>query len=258
MTATPTPRTLYVHDDLSAELRAHGESSAAWRLGQALFGLLRREPDRVVVLTLARQLDALIARGRHAPFEVTVGLGAAGARVAAQIHDRTGWFPSIHRVEVWREEDGAGDYRLAGPAPLETQLQSLPAVASLAVVDDTVFSGLTMRAVLAALPPVLRARTHGFCLRAVAESLPDVARLAPVTAGFTAPGRMLADISFINASGLVHRGAIRRAHAPALAFFERAEWMAAWFPDYHPDVIALCRELNAILDREPRPVCSTS
>lgn len=249
MTATPTPRTLYVHDDLSDELRAYGESSAAWRLGQALFDLLRREPERVVVLTLARQLDALIAHGQHEPFATTVGLGAAGARVATQIHDRTGWFPSVHRVDVWREENAGGDYRLAGPAPLEVQLRALPDVPSVAVVDDTVFSGLTMRAVLAALPAGLRSHAHGFCLRAVAESLPDVARLAPVTAGFAAPGRMLTDVSFINASGLVRRGAIRRADAPALAFFERAEWMAAWFPGYHPDVISLCRELNATLER---------
>jgi hypothetical protein len=247
VSATPTPRTLYVHDDLSDELRVHGEASAAWRLGRALFALVGREPARVVVLTLAEQLDALVARSGHAPFEVAVAIGPAGARVAAQVHTRTGWFPEILRVDVWREEEGDG-YRLASPAPLAQQCAGAGHASSVAVVDDTVFSGLTMRAVLEALPPAARPRARAFCLRAVTESLADVARLAPVTAGFTASGRLLTDVSFINASGLVRRGAIRRAGAPPLAFFEREEWMAAWFPGYHAEVVAVCRELAAALD----------
>jgi hypothetical protein len=244
---TPRPRTLYIHDDLSDELRAHGDTSPAYQLGQALFGCLRREPERVVVLTLAEQLDALIAHGDHAPFAIAVGIGRAGARVAAQLHARRGWFPSIHRVDVWREEDGRGGYVLAGPASLASQLGGVPDGAPLAAVDDTIFSGLTMRSVLAALPSRRRASAHAFCLRAVTASLLDVARLAPVTAGFAAPGRILEDVSFINASGLVRRGAIRRAGEPALAFFERPEWIEAWFPGDHRQVIALCREINAHL-----------
>lgn len=247
MSATPTPRTLYVHDDLSEALGACGEASPAWRLGRALFALLGRAPARVVVLTLAQQLDALVGRGEHRPFSTAVGIGEAGVRVARQVHARTGWFPQIRRVDVWREEEGEG-YRLASPAPLTQQCAGVGDAPSLAVVDDTVFSGLTMRAVLEALPPAVRPRARGFCLRAVTESLADVARLAPVTAGFTASGRLLTDVSFINASGLVRRGAIRRADAPPLAFFEREEWMAAWFPGYHAEVVAVCRELAAALD----------
>jgi hypothetical protein len=245
--ATPTPGRLFVHDDLSEELRAHGEDSDVARLGRALFTLLAREPERVVVLTLASQVAALAARGGHSPFETTVAIGAAGARVAAQVHERTGWFPSVRRVDVWREEEADGGYRLGGPAPLERQLSALPDVASLAVVDDTIFSGLTMRAVLAALPSPLRPRARVFCLRAVAESLAAIDRLAPATAGFVAPGRLLTDVSFINASGLVRRGAIRRAAQPSLAFFERPEWMAAWFPGYEAEVVAACRALHARL-----------
>lgn len=248
MSATPIPSWLYVHDDLSEPLRAHGEASTVWTLGQALFALLRREPHRVRILTLAEQLDALMARGAHAPFEMTVGIGAAGARVAALVHARTAWFPSIRRVDLWREEDAEGGYRLAGPAPLETQLRGLEDARSIAIADDTLFSGLTLRVVLEALSPALRRRTHVFCLRAVAESVPDVASLAPVSVGFAAPGRILTEVSFINASGLVRRGAIRRTAAAPLAFFEREEWMAAWFPGYHQEAIAVCRELAAALE----------
>src|SRR5574341_479482 len=114
--ATPSPRTLYIHHDLSDDLHDRGGTARVCRLGEALLALLRREPERVVVLTLTQQLDALVARGDHAPFPVAVGIGTAGARVAVELHRRTGWFPSIHRVDVWREEDGRGGYVLAGPA----------------------------------------------------------------------------------------------------------------------------------------------
>jgi hypothetical protein len=104
--------------------------------------------------------------------------------------------------------------------------------------------------VLAALPPGRR-RVHAFCLRAVAESLDGIRRLAPATAGFAAPGRILADVSFINASGLVRRTAIRRVGQPCLAFFERPEWMAAWFPEDHREIIAICQQLCAALETAP-------
>ena len=200
-----------------------------------------------MILTVAEQIDGLVARGEHAPFAATVGIGRAGVRVAETVHARTRWFPSIHRADLWREEDQDGGYVLSSPEPLAARLAELAPADSIAVVDDTVFSGLTMRTVLQALPHV--PRTHAFCLRAVAESLPSVAELAPVTAGFAASGRILDDVSFINASGLVKRGAIRRRGRPPLAFYERPEWMAAWFPTDHEEITALCRELAAELDR---------
>jgi len=169
LTATPVPRRLYVHDDLSEELRAHGDDSRVQRLGHALLALLRQDP-RVILLTLEEQIDALVARAAHAPFAGAIGVGRAGARVAAEIHTRTGWFPTIERVDVWREEDDAGGYALAGPAPLAPQLGVVANRESVAVVDDTIFSGLTMRAVLTALPPRPARRLHAFCLRGVAAA----------------------------------------------------------------------------------------
>src|SRR5262249_47675230 len=118
-----------------------------------------------------------------------------------------------------------------------------------AVVDDTVFSGLTLRSVLEALPPALLSRTHAFCFRGVAESVAPLAKLCPVTVGVAAPGRMLEDVSFINASGLVLRVSIRRRGRPPLAFFERPDWLRARFPAMDGDVIGACRRLNALLER---------
>jgi hypothetical protein len=249
--AQPTPRRLYVHDDLSDPVtRDFGAGSPAATAARELLGLLARDRERVRVLTLGEQVEAVAAQGPHPRFETAVGIGAAGERVARALHDRTGWFPRIRGVGLTREEDGEGGYRLVStePADLKAQLDDLADCASLAVVDDTVFSGLTMHGVIEALPADARARTRAFCLRGVAESIAAIAALCPITAGVVAPGRRLDEVSFINASGLVRRVAIRRRGQPPLAFFDRPEWIRAWFPAVHREVLALCRELNALVE----------
>jgi hypothetical protein len=254
--AAPIPGVFYIHDDLSEYVqRRQGEHSLAWHLTQELFTLVRRDPQRVVVLKLEDQLEQLFARGDHPPFALAIGIGRAGERVARQLHTRTGWFPTIHRVDVTREEDGDGGYHVVSttPIPLSQQLPDLDAASSIAVVDDTVFSGLTMRTVLQALPPEVRTHTHAFCLRGVAASLSSIAALCPVSIGFAAPGRLLDEVSFINASGMVLRVGIRHPDQPSQAFFERPIWMHAWFPGYADDVIALCQRLNAIMEPDGQP-----
>lgn len=255
MGETPTPARFYVHDDLTEDVRErHGAGSPAFALAAELMALVRRGPH-VTVLTLPEQLAALVARGPHAPFTLAVGIGRAGERVAGQVHAHTGWFPAIRRVDLTREEDDRGGYAVVSPTgvPLAEQLAGVERAASLAIVDDTIFSGITMRQVLLALSPAVRARTHAFCLRCVEESLVPLRALCPVTPGFAAPGRLLDEVSFINASGLVRRGAIRRAGRAPLAFFERPEWMRAWFPDRAEAVVDLCRRLNRLLEPTGEP-----
>jgi pyrimidine operon attenuation protein/uracil phosphoribosyltransferase len=256
MGETPTPIRFYVHDDLTDDVReSHGAASPAFALVRELMTLVRRDTRRVTVLTLGEQIEALVARSAHTPFAVAVGIGRAGERVARQLHARTGWFPVIRRVDLTREEDQHGGYAVVSPTgvPLAQQLRGVEAVASLAIVDDTIFSGITMRQVLETLPAATRARTHAFCLRCVEESLTPLRALCPVTPGFAAPGRLLDEVSFINASGLVRRGSIRRTGLTPLAFFERPEWMEAWFLDRAEQVIDVCRRLNALLEPTGEP-----
>ena len=245
---TPVPRTLYIHDDLTDDVRGrYGPDSPAVALAEELLALARRDVRRVVMLTLPEQIDALSARGPQEPFALALGIGPA-------VHARTGWFPTIRQVDLTREEDARGGYAVVslGGVPLADQLAGVAAAASLAIVDDTIFSGLTLRTLLDALPPAVRARTRAFCLRSVAESLPALQRLCPITAAFAAPGKLLREVSLINASGLVRRGAIRRVGQPPLAFFERAEWMRAWFLDEADAMIDCCRRLNAVLEPDGR------
>ncbi len=254
--AAPTPKVLYIHDDLSDYVsRQRGLASPASHLTRELFTLVCRDPRRVGLLTLESQMSPLLAHGKYTPFALAIGIGRAGERVAQQLHARTGWFPKISRVDITREEDGLGGYNVVTTAgiPLAQQLPPLDTVSSLAVVDDTVFSGLTMRTVLLALPAEVRASTQAFCLRGVAASLVGIAALCSIEIGFAAPGRLLDEVSFINASGMVMRVGIRHAKQPPQAFFERPMWMRAWFPGYADEVIALCQRLNAILEPDGRP-----
>jgi hypothetical protein len=254
--SAPTPKVLYIHDDLSDYVsRQQGQASAAWQLTRQLFALVCRDRRRVVLLTLESQIASLLAHGNYAPFAMAIGIGRAGERVAHQLHARTGWFPKVSRVNLTREEDDHGGYNVVTTTgiPLAQELPPLDTVSSLAVVDDTVFSGLTMRTLLLAVPAEVRARTQAFCLRGVAESLAGIATLCSIAIGFAAPGRLLDEVSFINASGLVMRIGIRHAEQPPQAFFERPMWMHAWFPGYADEVIALCRRLNAILEPDDRP-----
>jgi len=247
----PTPRLLYVHDDLTAEVSRHeGAGSPAAALARDLLALLARDTERVRILTLAEQVERVLSQGDHPPFSLALGIGAAGQRVAQALHARAGWFPRIRRIGLTREEDGRGGYRVISTeaGDLGAQLGGVADCASLAVVDDTVFSGLTMRALISALPEPARRRTHAFCLRGVTDSIATVAALCPITAGIAAPGRRLDDVSFINASGLVRRVAIRRPGQRPLAFFDRPEWIRAWFPGRHAEVLALCGQLNLLLE----------
>ena len=252
----PTPNVFYIHDDLSEYVsRTQGATSPAMQLTQELFRLVQRDPQRVVVLTLENQMEQLLARGEHTPFTLALGIGRAGERVAHQLHARTGWFPTIGRVHVTREEDGQGGYNVVSTTgvPLTAQLPPWEGIETLAIVDDTVFSGLTMRTVLHALPDDIRRRTHAFCMRGVAASLAQIEALCPITIGFAAPGNLLDEVSFINASGMVMRLGIRHPTQPPQAFFERPMWMHAWFPSYADAVIALCQRLNALLEPDGQP-----
>jgi hypothetical protein len=247
----PTPRRLYVHDDLSADVaRQCGAGSEAARLAAALLDAARRAGPHVHILTLDEQIEALIAGRHHDAFDVAIGIGRAGERVARQVHERCRWFPRVRCVGLTREEAPTGEYRVVSTSGLglDVELKGLEGARTIAVVDDTVFSGLTMRTVLATLGPDLLQRTHAFCLRAVGESLERVAELCPVAAGVVAPGRRDHDVSFINASGLVRRGSIRRAGQPPLAFFDRPTWIRAWFPSTGHEVIGLSRRLNHLLE----------
>src|SRR2546423_9100143 len=76
---TPTPRRLYIHDDLSEELRRHGEGAPAWLLWRALLTPPGGEPGRVGVLPPEAPSAPLLAGGLHPPCPAPVATHALRA-----------------------------------------------------------------------------------------------------------------------------------------------------------------------------------
>src|SRR2546427_12825641 len=92
--APPTPRRLYVHDDLSDHVaRRCGAGSPAALLARDLLAAVARQAERVRPLTLGEPVERVVAHGAHAPFAIAVGIGSAGRRGAEPRHQRAGWLP---------------------------------------------------------------------------------------------------------------------------------------------------------------------
>ncbi|MHB8576285.1 MAG: hypothetical protein ACYDCQ_13250 [Dehalococcoidia bacterium] len=239
----PTPERLYVYNDfpyLRAE-RPHNREFLT--VLDELEGTLALEPH-VVLVNVDEQIRKLAARGGYAPFAATLAVGGAGARVARALHARTGWFPTITVLNITREETGWGEYRIRGGTDrLDAELAATGAGPH-AVVDDTLYSGLTLRSVLDRLPAKTLRQTTVFLLQAIAETLPRLRRLCAVEVGLEMPGALETEVSVIKASHLFETGAIRRPNGD-LAFFERQEWMRAWFPRHVDAIISLCERLHA-------------
>src|SRR2546421_11265470 len=81
---TPTPRRLYIHNDLSEELRPHGEGAPAWPLWRALCALLVREPARGGGLPPESPVAPPLAGPEPAPVRATLAIRAAGAHGPAR------------------------------------------------------------------------------------------------------------------------------------------------------------------------------
>ena len=97
--------------------------------------------------------------------------------------------------------------------PLDEQLRGKEMFESVAVVDDPLFSALTVSTGLETMPPNLLRRVHVFCLQGRDDTQANVSEFCPVTLGFAASGYIdsgliLEGVSFINASGLVIRPGI--------------------------------------------------
>lgn len=238
-----TPRRLYIYNDLIYCRSPQPEAAA---LGEQLDGLeeaLRKNP-RVTLLDIGEQIERLSRLPVRQPFEETLVVGEAGARTAGGIHARTGWFPKIRQISVTREEIAGGTYQITSTASqsLEAQLSRL-AGGPLALVDDTIYSGLTLQAVLSRLPAASLTAAHIFCLQGIARAVAEIRGICPVSLGIELHGEPGSDVSIIKASHLFIKGAIRPAGHPELAFFEREPWMRAWFPSNADEILARCRSL---------------
>lgn len=245
----PTPERVYIYDDLPFVRAAHGDDAVLLALVDQLAALLAAEP-RVRFLNVDALVDALAQTPVNAPFDRALAIGGAGLRIAALLHAKTGWFPCLAALPITREEQGEHGYSIVASAPRDPE-QQLRAIAdgTLALIDDTIYTGLTLAWALDRLPAGVVATTHIFALQAVAQALPPLRARCTVHAGIELVGVPERDLTVIKASHLFERGAIRRGVGGDLAFYERREWLDAWFPERGGRIVALCARLHALLDR---------
>lgn len=245
MTESPqsAPATVYVYNDLPYVLAARPGDAALVALVDELLQALEAEP-RVRLLSVDVLVEALARSPVAAPFAHTLAIGGAGTRVARLLHARTGWFPSIETLAITREEANDTGYRIigSGGGDPEQQLAALTGK-SLALVDDTIYSGLTLAWALDRLSAPMLTGTCIFALQAVQQALPPLRGRCAVYAGIELPGERERDLTVIKASHLFERGAIRRP-AGDLAFYQRPAWMRAWFPLGAARITALCTRLD--------------
>jgi hypothetical protein len=237
----PTPTTLYIYNDLP--YFPPPSSAERW---QAILGdlvrVLRAQPH-VRFLEVAALVESLAASGAAGPYTRALAIGGSGRRVAELLQARTGWFGAISTVPLSRHERADGSYAIV-VAGGDTESELAKAAGRVAIVDDTLYSGLTVRWLLARLPAY--ALPEVLCLQAVQSALLELSAQCPVFAGVQLPGERETDLSVIKASHLFEPGAIR-GEGGDLAFYERRVWLDAWFPDSAEEIAALCAHLRALL-----------
>ena len=227
---------LYIYNDLP-DFRKKGKEIA--KLQHALL-----ENPNVEFLTREKNIQNILQKYSHIPFGLTLGVGDSGEKIAHEMHKKSKWFPTIKKLHITRLEQENGQYTIISTSKktIKQQLSNIN-VSSLAIVDDTLYSGLTLGTILHNLPEKSQKNVHIFCLQVIEESLSEVEELCQISYGFKMIGKKEKDISIIRASSLFQKGATV-TKTKKLAFFEREEWMNGWFPKNASTIVSLCRKLR--------------
>ena len=240
--ALPTPHIVYLYNDLPY-LPPPSAQRERWRaLLDELLAELRAQP-RMRILEVEPLVAALAGQQVRGPYARTLAVGAAGRRVAELLHAHTGWFPAIVELPLTRVEETDGSYRVVARGAVDIARLAADA-GPLAIVDDTVYAGQTLGWLLNRLPPAVEADL--FCLQGVASTLATLRGRGRVHAGIELAGERERDLTVIKASHLFEPGAIHTTRGD-LAFYERREWMDAWFADASATIVALCERLRHLL-----------
>ena len=180
----------------------------------------------------------------YQPFSLTLAVGNHGLEVAKAVHTKTGWFPNIRTIHVARREAN-GHYQIISTNSVSIKKQvvdihQLP----LAIVDDSLYSGLTLSTLISYLKSEVHPKTVVFFLAGLNESLAVVKKRCSVRLAASIQGRRDKEVSLIRASGLFKPGAILPSRGKPLAFYQRTQWMRAWFPENYRQIISVCHQLR--------------
>ncbi|MFA7682496.1 MAG: hypothetical protein WCX61_05725 [Candidatus Peribacteraceae bacterium] len=253
----PSPQLLYVHENLLAHVRERFSiHSTEYQLANAFIAHVAAEPN-VQMGTLEEELAALIAQGTPEPFDVTLGFGRKGERIAQLLHEQWGSFPNIHRLEITRIEkaDGSGHELISKTdVSVVDQIAALGDFTSVALVDDVLFTGFTVSEVLKLLPKKHVERCHFFGTRGMAQTARKLERNGCKTwLGVSLEGEPEVDVSTISSMNLITKGAIHSPTEGDITYCQRQEWVEAWFPQRTSNIVDLCEVVtNLVRSFSPR------
>ncbi len=242
---------IYIYDDLGDYLLTR-EDSVTWRHFNKLLKLLRlliAQNQNIRLLRRDKLINNLIAKNpyRTTPYSLTIAIGFQGSLIAGMIHNKTGWFPNVHELEMAREEIKENKYKIRSSTFYRSLKKLLSKkYQSLAIIDDTIYSGLSIKTILKYMSPDNLKKTNIFCLQGMKQTLPKLRIQATVIAGYEIPGVMEKDSTVIRASGLFLTSAIIRANKPGLAFYQRKKWMTSWFPDNTQAIIDISKKISEL------------
>jgi orotate phosphoribosyltransferase len=248
MPRLPTPKLLYVHDNLTPFVKTRfGKNSLEYETAQLFIKHIAVQPHTKVG-TLEDELAGLISESNPEPFDITFGLGHKGEEIAQLLHGRWSAFPNILRLNITRiEKENGSEHILVSKTDesIEDQIAKADGFDSIALIDDVLFTGFTMRSVMESLP-IEGKDCHLFFTRGIEETKKEFEKMGcKVHFGVSLPGKIEVDSSTISIMNLITEGAIRTPSGD-LSYCDRGEWMEAWFPNKADTIKHLCQALTTL------------
>ncbi len=248
MIKLPTPKLLYVHDNLTPFVKTRfGKNSLEYETAQLFIKHIEVQPHTKVG-NLEEELAGLISQSTPEPFDITFGFGHKGEEIAQLLHGRWSAFPNIQRLDITRiEKENDNGHILVSKTneSIEDQIAKADDFDSIALVDDVLFTGFTMHSVMELLD--LEGKDcHLFFTRGIEETKEEFEKMGcKVHLGVSLPGKIEVDSSTISIMNLITEGAIRTPTGD-LSYCDRSEWMEAWFPDRADTIKYLCQALTTM------------
>ncbi len=250
------PLKLYIYDDID-DLLPVLSSPEYSQIMRGLVTMLRKAiqaNENTLLIGRDYAVDKIKASYSHKPFDIAFAIGSSGYLVAKRLHFETNWFPNISLLPIKRNEVQENEYVIYSRFKNKISHAIRKKVSSIAIIDDTLYSGLTVRTVLENIPDRFVPQINLFFLHALEDGLASIANIQSVNAGLFIPGKREIDVSIIRASGLFYKGAIRRLKKSSQAFYQRPQWMQRWFPVNFQEIISISRKISFLLELHKRSV----
>jgi hypoxanthine phosphoribosyltransferase len=233
---------LFIHNDLASTLFEGDNRPERAELLVSLEKALIENPQ--IYLINPEEGMKKLSTQINEQYTVTLAISDAGYEIAERLQSYTGKLGKIRTLHIERREVAKGTWKVISTIDktIEEQLQGIRGK-KIAIVDDTIYSGVTIKALLPYLQAFEKEDLHIFSLIALSDSLKFFKRYATVFPYISLEGKQEKDVSIIKASGLFMNGAIRTVDGQSYAFFHRPEWIEAWFPKNAKEIFLLCQLL---------------